>query len=414
MKFAIFDAANLFNRAHHVCGGDAFTKAGMALHIVFTSLRKVFREQGVDHIVIAGEGRSWRYDYYPKYKAKRILKRKLMTPREMEEQEVFRDVLKDLMDFFHEKTRMTVIQANCAEGDDLVARWIQLHPNDEHIIVSADSDNIQLLADNVKIYDGITDRLLTLDGVFDNKGDALVFNVDTTSGKVKVKGTIASEIKKFKTEVQAEIKKCREDEKSAEKAYKDACNSKGSASAEASLHHKALTAAKLETLKKENKLSEGFQWQPEEEWHRKALFLKIIRGDSGDGIFSANPGVRYKGSKSGIGIEDAWEDRKTKGFNWNNFMLKEWEKVIDDKGTKKSVKVIEEYQINEMLIDLTKQPDEVKALLDEAIVAAVQKEDVKNVGIHFARFCKKHDLNRLGQDASDFAAFLGAPYLQGK
>ena len=412
MKFAIFDAANLFNRAHHVCTGDAFTKAGMALHIVFNSIRKVYREQNIDHVVIAGEGRSWRYDYYPQYKAKRILARKMWTARENEEQDVFREVLTDLMEFFTERTRMTVVQSQGCEGDDLIARWIQLHPDDEHVIISGDSDNIQLLAPNVSIYDGLTDRLMTLEGVFNNKGEPLVFHVDTGSSKVKVKGTIKEESKKYIAGIRDEIKKAKDAERSAESAYTAACNKDGSNSAHAQLLHKNVSSAKLETLKIEKKLNDGFEWVPEPEWHRKALFLKIIRGDPGDGIFSANPGVRYKGSKASVGIEDAWEDRIERGFNWNNFMLKRWEKLVEgrDDGSTEEVRVLDEYHKNEYLIDLTKQPDEIKDLMDAVIVEAVQKPPVQNIGIHFARFCNKHDLKRLSTDAADYAKYLGAPY----
>jgi 5'-3' exonuclease len=128
MKFVLIDAANLFNRAHHVCGGDAFTKAGMALHIIFNALDKAFRLHHADHLVLCAEGRSWRYDYYPQYKAKRKLLREMQTPKEKEEQEVFFDVLKDFTAFMAEETRCTVLQSQGAEADDLIARFIQLHP----------------------------------------------------------------------------------------------------------------------------------------------------------------------------------------------------------------------------------------------------------------------------------------------
>lgn len=416
MKFAIFDAANLFNRAHHVCSGDAFTKAGMALHIVFNSLKKVYQEHQIDHIVVAGEGRSWRYDYYPKYKAKRILSRKLLSPKEMEEQEVFREVLTDLMEFFSERTRMTMIQSKGCEGDDLIARWVQLHPDDEHIIISADSDNIQLLAPNVSIYDGITDRTITREGIFDGKGRKMVFNVDPASGKLKVKGAFDDERKKYLTGVKDELRKARVEEASAKKNLKEAVAKSGADSSMAELHTKALNAAQIKVLKWEATLAEDYVWEQEEDFPQKALFLKIIRGDIGDGIFSSNPGVRYKGSKSSVGIEDAWADRHEKGFHWNNFFLKRWEKLIEspEGDRKEEVRVIDEFAINEKLIDLTKQPDEIKDLMDRVIVEAVQKAPVKNIGIQFARFCAKHDLKKLGQDATDHARYLGAPYSKGQ
>ena len=67
--------------------GDAFTKAGMALHIVFNSLNKLFREYQAGHVVLALEGHSWRYKSYPEYKAKRKLLRLAMSEKEKEEDE---------------------------------------------------------------------------------------------------------------------------------------------------------------------------------------------------------------------------------------------------------------------------------------------------------------------------------------
>lgn len=415
MKYAIFDAANIFQRAHHVCSGDAFTKAGMALHIVFNSMRKVYREHDIDHIVIAGEGRSWRYDHYPEYKAKRILARKLLSPKEIEEQAVFKEVLDDLMTYFSEKTRMTIIQSPGCEGDDLIARWVQLHPDDQHVIISADSDNIQLLAPNVMIYDGITDRTIRLDGVYDNKGREMVFNVDTSSGKLKVKGTVEEERKKHRTTIKEAVSKAKSEEAAAKKALDAEIKKTGTGETSITkLLTKAHSMAKLNVLKAEAKVDDGFDWEIEEDFPKKALFLKIIRGDIGDGIFSANPGVRYKGSKASVGIEDAWNDRHEKGFHWNNFFLKRWEKLIEtpDGGYKEEVRVLDEYHKNERLIDLTKQPQSVKDMMDLVIVDAVQKEPVGNIGIHFARFCAKHDLKRMGQDAADHAKYLAAPYMK--
>ncbi len=415
MKFAIIDAANLFNRAHHVCAGDAFTKAGMALHIVFNSLKKVFREHDIDHIVVAGEGRSWRYDFYPQYKAKRVLARKLLNAKEQEEQDVFREVLDDLMTYLSERTRVTVLQSRGCEGDDFIARWVQLHPQDSHVIVSGDSDNIQLLAPNVSIYDGVSERLITRDGVFDSKGRPMAFRVDTSTGKVKVEGAIEDLAKKQNADAKAVLREARASEAKAEKAYRDVQKASGD-SPHAELLAKSLTAAKLETLKAESACNKSYEWEAEEDWPAKALFLKIIRGDVGDGIFSANPGVRYKGSKNAVGIEDAWADRHEKGYHWNNFMLKRWNKLVEtpEGPSEKEVRVLDEFACNERLIDLTLQPDEIKEMMDRVIVDAVQKEPVGSIGIHFARFCAKHDLKRLGGDAADHAAYLGASYVGGR
>jgi hypothetical protein len=89
-----------------------------------------------------------------------------------------------------------------------------------------------------------------------------------------------------------------------------------------------------------------------------------VRGDMGDGIFSAYPGVRYQGSSKKVGIEDAWLD-PGKGYHWNNFMLQRWDKLNED-GSTEDVRVLDEYERNVMLIDLTAQPAEIKDLLDRS------------------------------------------------
>lgn len=371
-RYAIVDVANLFHRARHAVGGDAFTKAGMTLHIVFRSLKKLAREHQCDHVVLALEGKSWRYSVYPAYKSKRKLDRAVAKQRDAEEDEVFFQTMDDFANFMAEKTRCTVLQSPGVEGDDFVARWIQLHPADEHVILSGDSDFVQLLAPNVKIYNGMDDILITCDGLYDGKGRALVFNVDASKGKIKVGKTLEE----------------------AEKAHNKAEKEK-----------KKLLPSHV---------PEPFSFTPEPEWWRKALFIKIIRGDTSDSVFSAYPGVRYEGSSKKIGIRECWEDRNAQGYAWNNFMLQSWEKLIgqDDGGNSitKTVRVMDEFNINSMLIDLTQQPQEIKDLMDEVIVQAVQKEPVSNVGISFLRFCNEYQLNNLSKEATDHATYLNAPY----
>jgi hypothetical protein len=373
MRFGIIDIANLFARAQHATKGDAYTKAGMALHIIFMSLRKLRREMQVDHMVFCVEGRSWRYDAFPQYKARRKLDKMVKTAVEKEEDEVFYEIQKDFIDYLAEKTRCTVLQSEGVEGDDFVARWTQLHPKDEHFILSSDSDFIQLLAPNVTLVDGMAERVITVDGVKNFAGEELVFSVDPSSGKLKVPGTLKEMADKHK---RAEKEKRRADP------------------------NYAIT---------------DYTWTPpQDDWWRRALFIKCVRGDVGDGIFSAYPGVRYEGSSKKTGIREAWEDRNAGGFHWNNFMLSRWDKAIgrDEKGETitENVRVMSEYAFNQTLIDLTAQPEKVKELMDTVIVQAVQKEPVGNVGINFMKFCAKNDLTNLNRDANDHAAYLNRGY----
>jgi 5'-3' exonuclease len=73
-----------------------------------------------------------------------------------------------------DKTNASVIKCPNAEADDLIARFIALHPDDEHFIISSDTDFVQLISENVKQYNGLTNQLITLDGYFDDKGKPII------------------------------------------------------------------------------------------------------------------------------------------------------------------------------------------------------------------------------------------------
>ena len=146
----------------------------MALHICLMSINKVVRRFDADHVIVALEGRSWRKDFYKPYKANRAVARAALTEREQEEDQLFWETYDAMNTYLSEKTNCSVIREATAEADDIIARFIALHPNDEHIIVSSDSDFHQLLAHNVKQYNGITDELWTIDGIFNDKGARVI------------------------------------------------------------------------------------------------------------------------------------------------------------------------------------------------------------------------------------------------
>jgi hypothetical protein len=62
------------------------------------------------------------------------------------------------------------------------------------------------------------------------------------------------------------------------------------------------------------------------------------------------------------------------------------------------------------LIDLTRQPDFIKAALDETINTAVTQEPKKQVGVEFLRFCGKWDLQDIAKKPDDHVAYLNARY----
>jgi 5'-3' exonuclease len=165
----------MFFRARHVVRGeDPETKVGMAYHIMFNSINKVWRDFKGSHVVICLEGRSWRKDYDVNYKANRAAARAALTPKEAEEDRIFWQAFDELKEFFEKKSNCTILQNGRCEADDFIARFIQTHPDDEHVIVSSDSDFYQLLAHNVRQFNGITKQLTTLEGVFDEKNRPVI------------------------------------------------------------------------------------------------------------------------------------------------------------------------------------------------------------------------------------------------
>jgi 5'-3' exonuclease len=327
MKYLIVDTANTFFRARHSAHrqSDTWDKLGFAIHVTLSSVNKAFRDQKADHVVWCLEGRSWRKDFYEPYKKNRTVARAALTEAEAEEDRLFWEAFDELQTFISERTNCTVLQHPRLEADDLVAGWIQSHPADQHIIVSSDTDFHQLLAENVKQYNGVADELHTIEGIFDKKG---------------------SPVKDKKTKEPKKI--------------------------------------------------------PDPAW---ILFEKCMRGDPTDNIFSAYPGVRTVGSKNKVGLTEAFQDKTSKGFAWNNLMLQRW---TDHNGQEH--RVLDDYERNRVLVDLSAQPEEIKALIAETIAAGSQPKNISQVGLYFMKFCGKYDLVKIGDQAQEYAQWLSSQY----
>ena len=324
----LVDTANTFFRARHVIRGDLNEKIGMALHITFNSIRKVWRDFDGSHVVFCLEGRSWRKDHYAPYKRNRSDARAVRTETEVEEDEVFWETFDNFKNFIDEKTNCTVLRHENLEADDLIAGWIQAHPNDNHVVVSTDGDFAQLIAPNVKQFNGIQDITTTHEGYFDDKGKRVI------------------------------------DKKT-----------------------------------KEEKPAPNPQW---------LLFEKCMRGDSSDNVFSAYPGVRTKGTKKKVGLLEAFADRESKGYNWNNLMLQRW---VDHEGAEH--RVLDDYQRNVKLCDLTAQPDEIQKIIKDTVASATEKQ-IEQVGLKLIKFCAKWDMQRIADSPESYAEPLNAKYKKGE
>ena len=174
MTHILVDTANTFFRARHVIRGDTSEKIGMAIHITMNSIKKAWQDFNGSHLIFCLEGRSWRKDHYAPYKRNRKEAMEALTPKEKEENEIFWECYDDFTNFLKTKTNATVLQNPRAEADDLIARWIDKHPDNKHVILSTDKDLNQLVKENVKQYNGITETTITHDGWFDAKGNPVI------------------------------------------------------------------------------------------------------------------------------------------------------------------------------------------------------------------------------------------------
>ena len=176
MHYLLIDTANMFFRARHVAHRASSTeeKVGYALHITLAAINKVAKKFNADHVLFALEGRSWRKDFYKPYKANRAVARAALTEAEAEEDRVFWETYDHFTKYLEQGTNCSVVRHPEAEADDIIARWIHLHPQDHHTIVSSDTDFVQLIAPNVNQFNGIQDELITLEGIFDARGREVV------------------------------------------------------------------------------------------------------------------------------------------------------------------------------------------------------------------------------------------------
>ena len=86
-------------------------------------------------------------------------------------------------------------------------------------------------------------------------------------------------------------------------------------------------------------------------------------------------------------------------------MLQRW---IDHNGLEH--RVLDDYERNCTLVDLTAQPEEIKQKVDSAICEQISHKDVGQVGVRFMKFCGKYELNKLSESAEQYARWLNETY----
>jgi 5'-3' exonuclease len=335
------DGQNLFHRqinmTNPALGLDS--AIGMALHMILYSMRKEWNTFGGTHCLFYMEGHSWRKKVYPAYKANRVVAQQARTEREQEDREILQGAFDDLVDFIDTYTNITVLRNPHAEADDMIAIFIESHPDDKHVLISSDSDFYQLLRHgNLTIYDPVKNIKITQDGIRNDKDELLAFTVDGTA-KIKV-----------------------------------------------------------------GKPDPTFVVAPD--WYEYALFLKCVRGDKTDNIFSAYPGVREKGTKNSVGVLEAYND-KVKGYAWNNFMNQKW---VNENAKECIVK--EEFEMNKLLINLSEIPSDIKTECLTIIAETTGRKNVPavDIGVRFMKFAGRWALTKIGNNSAQFMPMLKSKY----
>lgn len=133
-----------------------------------------------------------------------------------------------------------------------------------------------------------------------------------------------------------------------------------------------------------------------DEWGGDAelfLFEKALRGDKGDNVLSAYP--RLRSTRIRKAYTDDYERVKLMNETWT--LLGEEQRVGDL------------YEENRMLVDLNAQPDEIRKIMDDVITAeSVRERHYKHTA--FLRFCGKHKLVNIANEAERFMHMFASPH----
>lgn len=128
------------------------------------------------------------------------------------------------------------------------------------------------------------------------------------------------------------------------------------------------------------------------------MFEKCFRGDISDNVQSSYPKLLKKK------IKLAYED----GYALTNLLEHEFDvEYFDENGNfvTKHYKTKELFKENELLMDLTKQPEQIRALAKRAINKAKENRGSFNI-IKFIKFCNAHELEKISSEKNSFSQLL--------
>lgn len=418
-RFAVIDMNNLVNRAVHVVKNapDHREWIGRSYTIVFQAIAKTCTKFLADHCVCCFDSYSWREEIYTIYKENR---KRDLREKKIETKKISHLILREFSEYLHNKTNITVLEAEGIEADDFVARWVQTHEHtlDSHIIVSNDSDFKQLVGPGVDLYDPIPGVLYTTDGVYfqDDRKDQRHPAITRYNDIWKVKYTQPKTTMVFRHGWDEEYRGQKgsfvypmSNYPSADghrlgdltgldvpiRAIRLVGEQKGWEYFHAAWLAFPVLSEKTPLLLYPNDRLRFIQSQEifNPRWE---LFVKCIRGDTRDNIKSSFPRVP--------------ETRMQKAFN----DPAEFVKLVNDSfGSgehRQQVKPL--FDMNKRLIDLTAQPQEIKDRMDQMIATAISETPKQMVELYFDNFCSNYEMRKLREVKNNILPVLSRPYRQ--
>ena len=149
--YLVFDISSVLYRtfyAQHT--EDDLTIAGLATHTALTTLNKYYKEYKPKYgVIMAFDRLSWRKGYMSSDlavsdKAYKGTRRKDMSPAKQIKYAQFLTHLGDFERLITQHTTIRTVACDGLEADDLIAGFVRLHKNHKVIVISSDSDLLQL------------------------------------------------------------------------------------------------------------------------------------------------------------------------------------------------------------------------------------------------------------------------------
>lgn len=125
------------------------------------------------------------------------------------------------------------------------------------------------------------------------------------------------------------------------------------------------------------------------------MFEKAFRGDTGDNVMSAYPRVRS------TRLQKAYKDP----FELNAILNEQWTFKDPETEVVKTYTVRDLYEENHTLMNLDRQPPEIKEIIASTIDEAYTKVG-KFSFFHFTKFCGQNQLEQIANTSETFAAVL--------